>query len=191
MSFEQLLIPEWDANGVLPPIFSCSGTNTRSPYETDTVKLVERFATSKERCQILAGLLEYREALYQSGITAGFQWLDGSFMEQVEVLEKRTPRDIDVVSFLNLNNLNQKALLEASGDLFDQQQVKDRYAVDAYFIQIGIALDKGLINRIAYWYSMWAHRRNGVWKGFLQVDFAPSKDAEARMLLQEYEATYE
>lgn len=191
MTIEQLLIPEWDANGVLPPVFSCSGTDIRSPYETDTVKLVERFATSKERCKILSGLLEYREALYQSGITTGFQWLDGSFMEQVEVLESRTPRDIDVVSFLNLNNLNQQDLLQANGNLFEQQQVKARYAVDAYFIQIGIDLDKTLINRIAYWYSMWAHRRNGVWKGFLQVDFDPSKDAEARMLLQEYEVAYE
>lgn len=193
MSIEQLVIPKWGANGVLPPVLSGGviGIDIRSPYETDTVKLVERFATSKERCQILLGLLEYRKALYQSEITAGFQWLNGSFMEQVEMLESRAPRDIDVVSFLDLNNLNQEALLQVSGDLFDQQQVKDRYAVDAYFIQIGIALDKGLTNRIAYWYSMWAHRRNGVWKGFLQIDFDPSKDAEARMLLQEYVVTYE
>jgi hypothetical protein len=32
-------------------------------------------------------------------LNQGFQWLDGSFAEQIELLEGRPPKDIDVVSF--------------------------------------------------------------------------------------------
>ena len=31
---------------------------------------------------------------------------------------------------------------------------------------------------------MWSHTRDGVWKGFLQVNLDDSKDAEARALLE-------
>ena len=33
---------------------------------------------------------------------------------------------------------------------------------------------------IAYWYSMWSHRRDGSWKGFLQLDLHQARDADAR-----------
>lgn len=32
------------------------------------------------------------------------------------------------------------------------------------------------IQRVSYWYSMWSHRRDGVWKGFVQVDLDPMQD---------------
>jgi hypothetical protein len=60
--------------------------------------LVQRFAASRERLDILRGLLEYRAALGAIGIVQGFQWLDGSFVEDVEVTKGRPPSDIDVVT---------------------------------------------------------------------------------------------
>jgi hypothetical protein len=42
-----------------------------------------------------------------------------------------------------------------------------------------------LVAQSSYWYSMWSHRRNQAWKGFLQIDLAPSQDVEALAWLQQ------
>jgi hypothetical protein len=36
---------------------------------------------------------------------------------------------------------------------------------------------------VAYWYSMWSHRRDGMWKGFVQIDLSPSEDTPALAIL--------
>lgn len=36
-----------------------------------------------------------------------------------------------------------------------------------------------LTRHSAYWYSVWSHRRNQLWKGFVQVDLAPGEDTFA------------
>lgn len=181
-------IPKWNSAGILPPTLSGS-SDLRSPYSTDSLQLVHRFSGTHERRRILSGFFDYRAALNQAGILSGFQWLNGSFLEQVEVLERRAPRDIDVVSFLDLQNINQKELLSTHGDLFNQEYVKQQYLVDAYIVQIGLPLDKHSANRISYWYSMWSHRRNGLWKGFLQIDLDLCRDEQARELLQQVEVS--
>lgn len=179
-------IPLWNSQGVLPATVSATGSY-RSPYTVVALQLVERFATSKERCKILLGFFKYRAALYSAGLTSGFQWLDGSFMEQVELSENRAPRDIDVVSFLDFSQHDQKQLLSEHAELFDKSKTKEDYFVDAYFMQLGAALDKHQASRITYWYSMWSHRRDGLWKGFLQLDLQPNADAEAVELLKKIE----
>ena len=178
-------IPAWSNAGVLPPIHPSVPSNSldRSPYLVELVTLMDRFSTSPERMNILDGLLRFRAGLHQAGIMSGFQWLDGSFLEQVEVLEERPPRDVDVVNFVDLTGLNQQILIQQHKDLFDQKQTKTAYAVDAYFVQIGGTLDADSTRRVAYWYSMWSHRRDGLWKGFVQIDLDPTQDADARALL--------
>ena len=44
------------------------------------------------------------------GIGSGFQWLDGSFLENVEMTEKRDPGDLDLVTFFRqaVHNFNSK-----------------------------------------------------------------------------------
>jgi hypothetical protein len=64
--------------------------------------VVQRFATSPERIRILHGLIEYRIALSNTIILGGFQWLDGSFMENKELIEGKAPNDVDVVTFFEL-----------------------------------------------------------------------------------------
>ena len=83
------MIPAWNISGVLPPIRpgEQGHSHDRSPYVASLQQLVDRFATSYERSAILQGLLDYRRELYSSDIVRGFQWLDGSFLEQVEVME--------------------------------------------------------------------------------------------------------
>lgn len=36
-----------------------------------------------------------------------------------------------------------------------------------------------VVEQCTYWNSLWSHRRNGQWKGYLQVDLAPAGDREA------------
>ncbi|EQM69549.1 hypothetical protein L682_01095 [Aquipseudomonas alcaligenes OT 69] len=89
--------------GVLPPIDQLNPASAiRSPYATDVRQLVERFCTSLERCDILSGFLRHRSEIHRIGIVSGLQWLDGSFMEDVELLEGRAPNDIDVVTFAGI-----------------------------------------------------------------------------------------
>ena len=93
-----MAIPAWNALGLLPPIDPTTPTAVeRSPYPVSLKDLVLRFGTSPERKAILTGFLEYRAILHQFGVQHGFQWLDGSFMEEIEILEGRPPMDLDVV----------------------------------------------------------------------------------------------
>jgi len=179
-------IPTWNIAGVLPPIRpNAPGSSPdRSPYVVDLAVLFDRFATSPERMAILDGLLRFRTDLHAAGITSGFQWLDGSFLEQVEALEGRAPRDMDVVTFLDLPlGLDQRSLVQQHGRLFDQKHMKATYAMDAYFAVLGQPTDHWQVKNIAYWYSLWSHRRDGLWKGFVQVDLDPSQDGDARAIL--------
>lgn len=177
-------IPAWTAAGVLPPINASQPVSPeRSPYVVSLTDYVLRFGTSPERRAVIAGYLKYRAALHQVGLSQGFQWLDGSFLEHVEAIEGRAPNDLDVVTFYNIpTNRTQKELLAADPALFDHALLKTTYQVDAYLVNLG-TLPELLTQQSAYWYSVWSHRRNGLWKGFVQVELAPAKDADAAATL--------
>ncbi len=181
------MIPAWNNSGLLPPIRQNKPghDSNRSPYLVELHQVVERFTLSKERIAILQGLFDYRKALHALGIEHGFQWLDGSFMEQVEILEDRPPNDIDVVTFYHLPaGMDQRSLAARNIDLFSPERTKEIYKVDAYTCILGEPTAAWHVKKIAYWYSMWSHRRNGIWKGFLQVDLAPHGDLSAIKTLE-------
>lgn len=177
-------IPKWTAAGVLPPVDPADPVSpVRSPYRVSLTDFVLRFGTSDERCVVLTGFLKYRDELVKLGVTRGFQWVDGSFLEEVEVLEKRPPNDVDVVTFYHLpTGKNQADLLAANPDLFDPAKVKNNFRADAYTQEMG-ASPEALIASTAYWYSVWSHRRNQLWKGFVEIDLNPTMDAAASALL--------
>mgnify|MGYP000981938932 CR=1 FL=1 len=180
------MLPNWDGAGVLPPVRPDRPGNSpeRSPYRVSLTDFVGRFATSPERMTILDGLLKFRAKLHEVGIISGFQWLDGSFLEQIEILESRHPRDMDVVTFFDMPpGENQLSLWQKSRSLFDQQALKEMYSIDGYFSELGQPVDALRVKIITYWYSMWSHRRDGLWKGFVQVDLNPLQDADARAIL--------
>jgi hypothetical protein len=184
-------LPDWSNLGILPPI--CPGVSgssiERSPYTAEPAGLVDRFGNSPERRRILEGLFKFRAELNRIGIESGFQWIDGSFLEQVELSENRSPNDIDVVTFMNLSGLDQQTLYQQYPAMFDRGQTKAKYAVDAYFVELGNPLDKESVRKVSYWYSMWSHRRNGIWKGFVQIDLDTEKDTFAQTLLQELQGS--
>jgi hypothetical protein len=181
-------IPAWNNAGVLPPIRPAAPGSSpdRSPYAVDLVELVDHFSStsSPERVAILGGFLNFRAALHKAGIVRGFQWLDGSFLEQVELLERRPPRDMDVVTFFHLpDGRDQKSLVQGNPGLFDPKALKSTHTMDAYFFVLGDPTEAGHVKRISYWYSLWSHRRDWLWKGFVQVDLDPAQDGAAREIL--------
>ena len=179
-----IAIPNWTVEGVLPPIDVHDPTSAdRSPYPVTLSDLVLRFNTSPERKAILGGWLGYRAGLHSVGLTTGFQWVDGSFLEDVETIDLRPPKDVDVVTFYDPpNGISQSDLLNRAPDLFDHDKVKATYRVDSYLQSLAARRDR-LVRQTAYWYSMWSHRRTQMWKGFLEVTLDPADDANAKALL--------
>jgi hypothetical protein len=179
-------LPAWNGAGVLPPIKPGVQGNSpeRSPYQIDLVRFVDRFSSSPERIKIMEGLLAFREGLHKLGIVSGFQWVDGSFLENIETIENRSPNDMDVVTFYNIPpGESQKSLVLKAPELFDWTYLKTTYTIDGYFSSLGGLLDPSAVKNISYWYSMWSHRRDGLWKGFVQIDLDSIHDVDARISL--------
>lgn len=180
------MIPNWNISGLIPPIRPGQPGHSpeRSPYRIGLMDIVNKFSETPERRNILSGLLRYRQALHDLGMINGFQWLDCSFMENVETTQSRHPNDIDVVTFFILpNGIDQANLAANNVDLFNHELVKEAFKVDAYFVEIGQESDHLHVRQISYWYSMWSHTRQEKWKGFLEIDLSPIEDAEALAFL--------
>lgn len=175
-------IPDWNSQGVLPPNNPLEPTSVeRSPFVVSLTDIVLRFGTSPERKTVLSGFLAFRSALHAAGFVNGFQWIDGSFLENIELIERRAPKDVDVVTFFNLPpGQTQEELARTHPRLFTPPLTKEDYHVDAYFVQLDSGTPESLVSQSAYWYSMWSHRRNEQWKGFLQIDLSPMDDAVAK-----------
>lgn len=186
----RVVIPTWNASGVIPPVSSTAPTSAeRSPYLVSLSEFVLRYATSAKRQQILVGYLRYRGRLHSAGLTTGFQWIDGSFLENIEVTETRDPNDLDVVTFFSLPvGLTQQQVQARAPDAFpvtraERATFKTAFLVDPYFVSLGSRASI-LVQQSAYWYSMWSHRRDATWKGFLQIDLDPAEDPLAAIQLQ-------
>jgi hypothetical protein len=179
-------IPDWNSEGVLPPFNPAGPTSSdRSPYCVSLLDIALKFGDSIERRSIIDGLLGFRAHLHSIGLVNGFQWLYVSFLEHIETIENRAPRDIDVVTFFHLpGGETQETLFEASPRVFDPIQTKKDYLVDAYFVHLNSDALEALVSQAGYWYSLWSHRRNGRWKGYLQIDLSSADDPIAKANLE-------
>lgn len=181
-------IPLWNSMGIIPPIDESDPTSlARSPYELDIVRFVRFFAITQARVKILKGFLDFRNELTSVGLVDGFQWVDGSFTENVELIERRAPNDVDVVTFFNFQpGDNDNIVYSRNPNIFNQDFVKKQYLVDSYFEGLQ-APGASLVARTVYWYSMWAHKRDLSWKGFIQLPLSPALDLVARSILDSIE----
>lgn len=151
-------IPQWTSTGVLPPVHPNNPTGTvRSPYTVSLVDIVLRFGSSSDRCAILEGLLKFREELHTIGLVVGFQWIDGSFLEATEILEQRSPADVDIVTFVD--RPADFAVSDRVKAILNHNSVKQQYFVDHYFVELNMP-GRSLIEQATYWSSVWSHRRN-------------------------------
>lgn len=172
----------WNIHGVIDPITNEVSAD-RSPYEINILEFVQKFSFSNERIAILRKFLSYRNLMYQVGISFGFQWINGSFTENIEVLKKRPPNDIDVVSFI-VEPIDPPSEINL---LLDDGYIKQEYQVDGYFV--GLNDDPSeLVRRTAYWYSLWSHQRDTlIWKGFFQIALSQDDDLRAVQYLDSLE----
>ncbi|CAJ1253797.1 DUF6932 family protein [Klebsiella pneumoniae] len=170
--------------GVIPPMDEADPTShARSPYKMDIVRFVSMFALSPARMKILKGFLDFRMSLSQAGLVEGFQWVDGSFTENIELIERRPPNDVDVVTFFQFSAGDDDAtVIGRNPELFNHDLVKTKYLVDSYYQGLN-APSHELVEMTVYWYSMWAHKRDLSWKGFIQIPLNPQLDVVAMTIL--------
>ena len=183
-------VPDWDYNGLIPASDpDAPVSRARSPYAATLPALAARFGHTEPRRRLLFGLLDFRAALRQAGLERGFQWIDGSFVTNIEeTAEQRAPNDIDVVTFLYIPDGHTGDTLTANfPTLFDRDYAKANYSVDAYFAQLNAIPAEEIIAQSTYWYSLWSHTRDRLWKGYLQVSLSGNADAEARTELARME----
>ena len=123
----------------------------------------------------------HRGALHQYGISEGFQWINGSFVENIEgrAPDHRQPKDIDVVTFF----YKREDTREDYPVLFNPSTTQLNFNVDAYGVELGVPLDMGSAALIGFWHGLWSHRRDHVWKGFIQVALDPGEDPPAKRCL--------
>lgn len=175
----------WNAEGLIPPINDSNPTSPiRSPYKVSLTQFVQIFAISLDRCAILAGYLSHRAELHRIGLVRGFQWVNGSFSENIELIEHRSPGDVDVVTFAAIPDDFFDALQPGDQRLLaDHDWIKATFRVDFYPQSLTDAPEV-LVEASAYWYSMWSHRRSKQWKGFLTIDLDPAADMDALQALE-------
>lgn len=186
-------LPSYTTNGILPPIAGVDPTDLeRSPYIVTMTEMVTTFGTTPHRRQLLRNLISYRQLILDGGYTLGLQFLDGSFVENVEAHSGREPKDIDVFSLLHVPHQYAQDPASWSADCFaywatEIQNLplnKARFKLDTYASLVEEFQLVDLLKYVMYWYSLFSHQRDTfAWKGFVAVLLDPSQDADALTLL--------
>lgn len=170
-------IPLFDHNLVLPPHI---GNPTRkediSPYKCTSIELCERFAITTKRIEILKGFLSFRRKLNDLGLIIGFQWLDGSFLEDIETRESRPPNDLDLVTiYWGYNSAFQVDLIGKFPEFADSNLSKNNYILDHYPFDAEYS-PVFTVDFARYWVQLFSHNRDSVWKGMLQISLNTQDD---------------
>jgi len=180
------MIPAFNQSGVLPPFLPGQAPvnpGAVSPYETTMLEIVHRYGTSPARRRQLQGLLAMRRELGVFGVSDCFQWINGSFCEDIESTEQRDPGDIDVVTFGCLPQaFNSQMALQLQPNLFDPNVTKLLFSCDAYFVDMSLPAI-AVHSATCYWLGLFSHKRvSNLWKGMLCV---PLEDDHAAQIALE------
>ncbi|WP_245282578.1 DUF6932 family protein [Chelatococcus daeguensis] len=177
--------------GLLPPFVGIDATTSdRSPYWASLPELADAFGTTPHRRRLLRNLISYRSLLAEGGYVGGVQFIDGSFVENIEVVAGRNPTDIDVFSILNVPSKYRDnpslwpstGLSFWQGEVIDRDRNKQRFDLDTYAVIFEDlhARPALLIRDIIYWYSLFSHQRGTfAWKGFVGLVLDPASDQAA------------
>lgn len=177
-----MIIPDFAPNGALPPFIDGNPTDPakRSPFKVDIFQLVDRFCTTRRRAELLMGLNAYRKHLFQGGFISGYQWIDGSFVEDVEENRGRPPSDIDIVTLFNRPVRYQvdPALWpkEYSSFLhikfFETRNMKPVYNCDTFSVDLE-AGQESLVRDTMYWGGLFTDIRGSTEKkGIVSIPLA-------------------
>jgi hypothetical protein len=176
-------IPDFNYSGVLPPFLGSTPAipAMMSPYLTTLKRVAEKLCGTNERKEIFRGLLKFRDHLQSIGLVDGFQWLSGSFLDNIEALESRAPKDVDVVTFFYRPTVAKAdkdfgVFANTNRNTFTPQIMKMQYKCDAYFVDLDVIPTTTIVDQTRYWFGLFSHRRAGEWKGILQVPLMISQD---------------
>ena len=182
-------IPGFNTGGLIPPFVGTDATTAeRSPYIVTMSEFAATFGTSPHRRVLIRNLIAYRSLLATDGYESGIQFVDGSFVENVEVIQGRDPEDIDVFSLLSVPQkyLSDLAAWHENGfpfwqnEIVDQAKNKDRFSLDTYAMLYEEMQPISLIKNVIYWYGLFSHQRDTyAWKGFVAVVLNPAEDKAA------------
>lgn len=178
-------IPGFDHNDVLPPhVGDVAVAANMSPFPASIAEVVQAFGTSRERVAILVGVLDLRADLRRVGVNGGFQWFDGSFLENVEKTRPGPPRDIDVVTFFRFQAPAVAPDPAVVARLRDHGSTKAHYRVDHYLVPLTDPPER-LVEQSRFWFGLFSHQRGtAIWKGMLQIDLmTENEDNAARQAL--------
>lgn len=180
--------------GLLPPFLGADAvTPERSPYLSTMPQLVASLGTSGHRRQLIRHLIDYRALLADHGYVAGVQFVDGSFVENVEQSAGRPPVDIDVFSILRLPDQyrvdpsawNPGGLSFWENEVANRAKNKQRFSLDTYGMILDGVGPMQIIRDLIYWYGLFSHQRDTfAWKGFVMVALDPTADQAARSALE-------
>jgi len=177
-------IPAFNDTHLLPPYRGEEGDEREhgnlSPYLCTTLELCKVFGKTKERIEMLQGLILFRERLIKENIISGFQWLYGSFSEEIEILEKRSPNDIDLITFFwNISHDDLMNLTESFPEFFNIEKSKKIFNLDHLNLDIGRSPAFSM-NAISDMMQLCTHSRYGIWKGILRLELnTPNEDKMA------------
>jgi hypothetical protein len=180
------MIPNFDHNLVLPP-HTGNPVNFAdlSPYPCTSNELCNKFSTSSERIGILKNFLKFRSSLRSLGLLNAIQWLDGSFLEDIEQQAKRAPRDLDCVTiYWGYDRAFQNGLVSSLPEFADPISCKKRFQLDHYPFDAGYS-PLNTVEMSRYWAQLFSHNRLGIWKGMLSISVnTPIEDSSALSHLQ-------
>ena len=153
-------------------------------------ELARVFGTTSHRRQLLRNLIAYRTLLAGAGYVSGIQFIDGSFVENIEAFGQREPSDIDVFSVLSvpLRYLTDPHAWQTIGypfwrtEIIDRVRNKQRFKLDTYAVLLEErqAQPTNLVRDIIYWYGLFSHQRDTfAWKGFAALTLDPAGDRTA------------
>lgn len=182
-------VPPFDMRGLLPPfIGDDAATPDRSPYVATMPELVASLGTTDHRRQLIRNLIAYRALLASDGYERGIQFVDGSFVENVEQSAGRAPGDIDVFSILSAPT-KYKSDFTAWGsaglpfwraEVADRDKNKQRFLLDTYAVLFEELQPIGLVQSVIYWYGLFSHQRGTfAWKGFVALALDRASDEAA------------
>lgn len=184
-----MALPPFDMRGLLPPVNGGGGTTPdRSPYFCTMTELCSALGTSDHRKALLRNLIGYRAVIASDDFVDGIQFINGSFVENIEAIEGRHPNDIDVFSILvpPAKYVSTPVLWQTTGSKFWQTEIidnaknKTRFSVDCYAMILDVENLGNFLRRSLYWYSVFSHKKsNHEWKGFAAVPLNLADDQDA------------
>ena len=178
------MIPDFDHNYVLPPhLGDATDSVAISPYRGTILEFAEKLVGSTERRKIATGLLQFRKRLVEAG-AKGYQWVGGSFVEDIEKTQFRPPNDMDVVTFLDdLTPQSIQKIIRLFPELLNATVIYENYHVHNFIVRLDWD-GQTIVEETHYRSQLFSHTRNRLWKGMLRLELGTlAEDANALQFL--------